>query len=42
MFSRLREDVANVLERDPAARSSWEVLTYYPGMHALWLHRVAH
>ena len=42
MFSRLREDVANVLERDPAARSRWEVLTCYPGMHALWLHRFAH
>lgn len=42
MFSRLREDLANVLERDPAARSRWEVLTCYPGMHALWLHRFAH
>ncbi|MDD2987550.1 MAG: serine O-acetyltransferase [Zoogloea sp.] len=42
MFSRLREDVANVLERDPAARSRWEVLTCYPGMQALWLHRFAH
>ena len=39
MFSRLREDLANVLEHDPAARSRWEVLTCYPGMHALWLHR---
>ena len=42
MFSRLREDLANVLEHDPAARSRWEVLTCYPGMHALWLHRIAH
>ena len=42
MFTRLREDLANVLERDPAARSRWEVLTCYPGMHALWLHRFAH
>ena len=41
MFSRLREDVANVLQHDPAARSRWEVLTCYPGMHALWLHRLA-
>jgi serine O-acetyltransferase len=41
MFSRLREDLSNVLERDPAARSRWEVLTCYPGMHALWLHRFA-
>ena len=42
MFSRLREDLANVLERDPAARSRWEVLTCYPGMHAVLLHRFAH
>ncbi|RTL26238.1 MAG: serine O-acetyltransferase [Rhodocyclaceae bacterium] len=42
MFRRLREDLANVLEHDPAARSKWEVLTCYPGMHALWLHRFAH
>jgi serine O-acetyltransferase len=42
MFSRLREDVASVLERDPAARSTWEVLTCYPGVHALFLHRPAH
>jgi serine O-acetyltransferase len=42
MFSRLREDVASVLERDPAARSVWEVLTCYPGVHALFLHRISH
>jgi serine O-acetyltransferase len=42
MFSRLREDIDCILERDPAARSRWEVLTCYPGLHALWLHRVAH
>ena len=42
MFSRLREDLASVRERDPAARSTWEVLTCYPGVHALLLHRVAH
>ncbi len=42
MFSRLREDIACIRERDPAARSSWEVLTCYPGLHALVLHRVAH
>ena len=35
MFSRLREDIACILERDPAARSAWEVLTCYPGLHAL-------
>ena len=42
MFSRLHEDIACILERDPAARSPWEVLTCYPGLHALVLHRRAH
>ena len=42
MFERLREDIACILERDPAARSRWEVLTCYPGLHALILHRRAH
>jgi serine O-acetyltransferase len=42
MFSRLRSDVRCILERDPAARSAWEVITCYPGLHALWLHRPAH
>ena len=42
MFKRLREDIATIRERDPAARSAWEVLTCYPGLHALVLHRVAH
>ncbi len=42
MFSRLREDLASVRERDPAARSTWEVLTCYPGVHALFFHRIAH
>jgi len=42
MFSRLREDLASVRERDPAARSTWEVLTCYPGVHALLFHRLAH
>ena len=41
MFSRLHEDIACILERDPAARSAWEVLTCYPGLHALVLHRRA-
>ena len=39
MLSRLREDIACVFERDPAARSTWEVVTCYPGFHALTLHR---
>jgi len=42
MFRRLREDVASVFERDPAARSAWEVLTCYPGLHAIWFHRISH
>jgi len=39
MFNRLREDMAVVFDRDPAARSRWEVLTCYPGLHALVWHR---
>ena len=42
MFQRLREDIACILERDPAARSKWEVLTCYPGLHAIHIHRLAH
>jgi serine O-acetyltransferase len=42
MFARLRSDIQCILDRDPAARSRWEVLTCYPGLHALFLHRRAH
>ena len=42
MFARIREDIRSVFERDPAARSVWEVVTCYPGFHALMLHRLAH
>ncbi len=42
MFSRLQEDIACIRERDPAARSTWEVLTCYPGLHAILWHRLAH
>jgi serine O-acetyltransferase len=42
MFARLRDDIACVFDRDPAARSTWEVLTCYPGFHALTLHRFSH
>lgn len=42
MFQRLREDIDCILERDPAARSRWEVLTCYPGLHALLIQRWAH
>ena len=41
MFDRLRDDIASVFERDPAARTTWEVLTCYPGLHALYIHKVA-
>ncbi len=42
MFARLRSDIQCILDRDPAARSAWEVLTCYPGLHALVMHRWAH
>ncbi|MDH5228824.1 MAG: serine O-acetyltransferase [Gammaproteobacteria bacterium] len=42
MFKTLREDIACVFERDPAARNWFEVLTTYPGLHALQAHRLAH
>lgn len=41
MFSRIREDISSIIDRDPAARNAWEVLTCYPGLHAVILHRVA-
>jgi len=42
MLERLREDVRTVFERDPAARTTWEVLTVTPGLQAVWLHRINH
>ena len=42
MLSRIRSDIQCILARDPAARSTWEVITCYPGLHAIWLHRPAH
>ena len=42
MLDTLRRDIRAVFERDPAARSLPEVLLCYPGLHALWLHRLAH
>ncbi len=42
MLSEMREDVRAVLERDPAARHWLEVVLCYPGLHAVWLYRVAH
>jgi serine O-acetyltransferase len=41
-FKSMREDIAAVFERDPAARSWFEVVTCYPGLHALWAHRINH
>ncbi|CUH97735.1 Serine acetyltransferase [Propionispora sp. 2/2-37] len=42
MFKRIKEDVDAVFERDPAARNLLEVLLCYPGLHAIWLHRISH
>lgn len=42
MFDRMREDIASVFDRDPAARNTLEVLTLYPGLQAIWIHRVGH
>jgi len=42
MFKRLKEDIQCVFERDPAARNTLEVLTNYPGIHAVTVHRTAH
>jgi len=41
MLTKLRGDIACILERDPAARSWWEVLTCYPGLHAIYVHKLA-
>jgi serine O-acetyltransferase len=42
MFKNIREDIASVFDRDPAARSTFEVLTCYPGLHARMFHRLSH
>jgi serine O-acetyltransferase len=42
MFSRIKEDIKSVFDRDPAARNTLEVITNYPGMHAIWIHRLSH
>src|SRR4051795_12726026 len=41
MFTKLRADIACILERDPAARSTWEILTCYPGLHAIYIHKLS-
>ena len=42
VFRRLREDIETVFQRDPAAKSVIEVVLCYPGLHALWIHRLSH
>ncbi len=42
MFETLRRDIQSVFERDPAARSILEILLCYPGLHAIWGHRLSH
>jgi len=42
MFDHIKEDISIVFERDPAARTHWEILTTYPGVHALLMHRLSH
>jgi serine O-acetyltransferase len=42
MFDTLRQDIQSVLQRDPAARTALEVLLCYPGLHAMWGHRISH
>ena len=42
MFDRIGEEIRVIFDRDPAARSTWEVITCYPGFHALLFHRVSH
>ena len=41
-WKRITEDIQTVFEKDPAAKNFVEVLLCYPGLHALWLHRIAH
>jgi serine O-acetyltransferase len=42
MWERLKEDIRTIKDRDPAAKNAVEVLLCYPGLHAIWLHRIAH
>lgn len=42
LWQRFCEDIDSVFERDPAARSRWEIALCYPGVHAIWWHRLAH
>ena len=42
VLSRMREDIQSIFDRDPAARSTLEVVLLYPGLHAIWAYRAAH
>lgn len=42
MFKTLKEDIQTVFDKDPAAKTTLEVIFCYPGLHALWMHRLAH
>jgi serine O-acetyltransferase len=42
LFKKMREDIRTVFSEDPAARNILEVIFLYPGLHALWMHRIAH
>lgn len=42
VISNLLKDVDNILKRDPAANTRFEVITCYPGLHAIWIHRISH
>lgn len=42
MFKRLKEDIQTVFNKDPAAKNTLEVILCYPGLHAIWFHRIAH
>ena len=41
VISRIKEDIESIYHRDPAARSAMEILLNYPGMHAIWMHRIS-
>jgi len=42
LFDTLREDIQTIFNKDPAAKGTWEVMFFYPGLHALWFYRPAH
>ena len=42
MWERFKEDIRTIIERDPAAKNVVEIFLCYPGLHAIWLHRIAH